>query len=458
MSSTGDSLEDVLAASAGPAEMLRSADYYPIDRLARGGDIPPEFTNWREEQQAWAETAVLMDQSEHMVDLVLEGPDALEAFADLGINDFEDFEPGQGKQFVACNDDGYLVGDGVLYYLAEEKLDLVGLTPINWVHYNVEVGDYDVTVRRDEHAAGRDGPPERFRYEVQGPDALAITRQLIDGPLPDIGFFDFETIAIDGIEVSAARHGMLNEVGFEFWGPWEDGAAVKDAILEVGEAYGLRQVGVRAYMTNNLNGWVPTPLPAIYGDEFRPFREWLDADSFESKISVGGSFKSDDVGDYYLTPFEVGYGRFIDYDHDFPGRDALREMEGDRHRTKVTLLWDHDDLTEVLGGLFETPTTKFMELPRPHYAASMYDRVEKDGETVGVSKWPAYRDHIQEMMSLGIVDPEVSEPGTEVTVVWGEEDSPKSCVEEHEEVEIAAIVEEVPYGGDKRKTADYAST
>lgn len=450
-----DTFDDLLRNSDSAVEMLRGSGAYPIDLLEMGGDIPPEFTNWREEQQAWSETAVIMNQSEHMVDLVVEGPDAVEVFADLGINDFENFTPGEAKQFVACNPDGYLIGDGILYHLEENKLDLVGLSPINWVHYNIERHDYDVTVDRDELAVFREGPPQRFRYEVQGPNALDIVGEVLDGPLPDLDFFNFQTVSIDSIDVEIARHGMLNEVGFELWGPWEDGDPVKDAILEVGQDHGLRQVGMRAYLTNNLNGWIPAPLPAIYGDEMQAFRQWLGADSFESLTSVGGSFKSDDVRDYYLTPFEVGYGRFIDYDHHFVGRDALREMEDDTHRTKVTLIWDSEDVGKALGKLFERPTSKLMELPRPHYAFSMYDRVESDADVVGVSKWPAYRDHIQEMMSLGIVDPAVSEPGTEVTVVWGEEDSPKDNVEEHEEVEISAMVAEVPYGGDKRKTTEY---
>jgi len=452
-----DTFDDLIRAAGGPVEKLRGTGVYPMDLLDMGGDIPPEFTSWREEQQAWAETAVIMDQSQHMVDLTLEGPDAVDAFADLGINDFEEFEPGEAKQFVACNSDGYLIGDGVLYYLSDNELNLVGLTPVNWVHYNVDTGDYDVSVERDEFAMFREGPPERFRYEVQGPNALDIVTELADGPLPELGFFEFDTISIDGTEVYAARHGMLNEAGFEFWGPWEDGDEVKDAILDVGEGHGLRQVGMRAYFTNNLNGWVPAPLQAIYGDEMQSFREWLDPESFEALMSIGGSFNADDVSDYYLTPFEVGYGGFIDYDHDFVGKEALHEMEGERHRTKVTLVWDHEDVTSVLGKLFERPTAKYMELPRPHYGFSMYDRVEHDGETVGVSKWPAYRDHVQEMMSLGIVDPDVSDPGTEVTVVWGEEDSPKESVEDHEEVEITATVAEVPYREDRRKTANYAT-
>ena len=39
--------------------------------------VPPEFTNWRDEQRAWQETCVLFNQSYHMNDLAVEGPDAL---------------------------------------------------------------------------------------------------------------------------------------------------------------------------------------------------------------------------------------------------------------------------------------------------------------------------------------------------------------------------------------------
>jgi glycine cleavage system aminomethyltransferase T len=36
---------------------------------------PPAYTNWRDEQRAWHDTAVLFDQSYHMVDLYIKGPD-----------------------------------------------------------------------------------------------------------------------------------------------------------------------------------------------------------------------------------------------------------------------------------------------------------------------------------------------------------------------------------------------
>lgn len=120
-------------------------------------------------------------------------------------------------------------------------------------------------------------------------------------------------------------------------------------------------------------------------------------------------------------------------------------------------MWDQEGMRRVFGHLFDTPTAKYMELPRPHYAMTKCERVEKDGETVDILKSPAYRDHVQEMMSLGIIDPELSDPGTEVTVVWGEEDSPKPQIGDRVEVELSATVQEVPYREDNRKTADYVT-
>ena len=54
-------LQDVLDASNGTVELLRNSQIgayvYPV--------VAPEFHNWRSEQKAWRETAVLYDQSHH---------------------------------------------------------------------------------------------------------------------------------------------------------------------------------------------------------------------------------------------------------------------------------------------------------------------------------------------------------------------------------------------------------
>ena len=70
----------------------------------------------------------------------------------------------------------------------------------------------------------------------------------------------------------------------------------------------------------------------------KAYREWLSANCYEAgKASIGGSFVSDNIEDYYLTPWDLGYGPFVKFDHDFIGREALEKMADEPHRKKVTL-------------------------------------------------------------------------------------------------------------------------
>ena len=105
----------MLQASASPAELLRNSQIGPYAFPV----VRHEFTNWRDEQRAWRETCALFDQSHHMTDLYVEGPDALKVFSDLAVNSFKNFRVNQAKQFVACNPDGYVIGDAILFYLDE---------------------------------------------------------------------------------------------------------------------------------------------------------------------------------------------------------------------------------------------------------------------------------------------------------------------------------------------------
>lgn len=100
------SLEQVLQSAGNTVRMLREGQTKPFPGVSN------EYTHWIEEQRSWQESCSLADQSHHMTDLWVEGPDGLEVFTDLGVNSFENFEVGQAKQFVACNPDEYVIPDG----------------------------------------------------------------------------------------------------------------------------------------------------------------------------------------------------------------------------------------------------------------------------------------------------------------------------------------------------------
>ena len=63
--------------------------------------VAPEFTNWRDEQRAWRETCVLFDQSHHMVNLFVEGPDTLKLLSHLVDQLVQEFHRRQGQAIRA---------------------------------------------------------------------------------------------------------------------------------------------------------------------------------------------------------------------------------------------------------------------------------------------------------------------------------------------------------------------
>ncbi|PWU05518.1 MAG: glycine cleavage system protein T, partial [Terriglobia bacterium] len=444
-----DNLEALLNGTKGIAHFLYNQQTGP--NVYPG--VPPEFTNWRDEQWAWQKTCVLFNQSYHMAELLLEGPDALKLLTYLGVNSFANFGLDRAKQFVPCSPDGFVIGDVILFHLAENVFNLVGRIPvINWVRYHVETGGYRVKADLDERTAVRQDPSRRrnYRFQVQGPNAMKVIERVIGGPVPDVKFFHLAWTEIAGKKVRALRHGMAGQPGLEFFGPWEDGEAVRLALVEAGKEFGLRQVGGRAYSSNTLeSGWIPSPLPAIYtGKELQAYREWLPAAGYEARASIGGSFYSGDIEDYYLTPWELGYGHIVKFDHDFIGRAALEKKANGPHRQKVTLALDNEHVSRVLATAFQKKDrAKFMEFPSAVYSMHPFDRVLANGKTVGVSTWIGYSSNEGRMLTLAMVDPEYSKPGTEVALLWGEPNggSTKPTVEPHIQVEIPAIVSPVPY-------------
>ena len=439
------SLEDVLQGT-NPVALLRNSQIGPYAFPV----VRSEFTNWRDEQRSWRETCALFDQSHHMSDLYIEGPDALKLLSDLGVNSFKNFKVNQAKQFVACTPDGYVIGDAILFYLDENKLSLVGRPPAgNWVHYNLETGKYNAKAERDERSAVNQGRRKFYRYQIQGPNAGKLVEKLTRQAVPDIRFFNMGLLKIADHDVRALRHGMVGQPGWEIFGPWEEGEDVKNAIVEAGKEFGLRQVGARTYPTSCLeSGWIPSPLPAIYtGEKLKPYRQWLTSKSYEAMASLGGSFISDDITDYYLTPYDLGYGPFVKFDHDFIGRESLEKMAANPARQKVTLVWSGDDVARAFRSLFDDGDIgKYIDLPLANYSTLPYDRVMRNGKTVGLSTYTGYIYNERAILSLAMVENAHATPGTEVTLVWGEpgRGSSKPTVERHTQVEIRATVAPVP--------------
>ena len=166
-------------------------------------------------------------------------------------------------------------------------------------------------------------------------------------------------------------------------------------------------------------------------------------------MSLGGSFHSPNIEDDYATPWDYGYGHIVKFDHDFVGRAALEKMADAPHRRKVTLVWNADDVLGVYERLLqEGPLPMHVEFPLAATARMHYDKVVgSDGEAVGLATYPTYSVNERAMLSLATLEEAHAEPGTEVVLLWGEEDGgvrSAPWIEPHVQVEIRATVAPAP--------------
>ena len=453
------SLSALMAQHTNPVDMLRNSKIgmyvYPV--------VAPEFTNWRDEQGAWRDHAVLFDQSHHMDELIVEGPDAEAFLSYVGINGFANFDLNRAKHFVPVTPAGHVIGDMIIFRERTDKFILVGRAPTaNWVRFQAARGEWKVRLFHDPRSNSRpDG--ERvlrihYRFQIQGPDAPAIFERINGGPVPDIKFFHVNEINIGSKKVQALRHGMAGAPGLEIWGPYADKHYIQSTILQAARDIGVNlvQVGSRAYSTNTLeSGWIPSPLPGIYtGDGMMAeYRDWLGADSYEAAGSIGGSYVSDDISDYYVNPFELGYGFYIGWKKDdFIGKDALMKMKDGPNRKKVTFEWNKEDVLKIIAsGLEQGTPFKWIDFPQPNYASSSADMVMQGDKMMGMSMFNGYSWNERCFLSLGVVDQSV-EVGDVLTMKWGEpEQTGKTSTESHKQTEIRVRVSDTPYAKDARE-------
>jgi vanillate/3-O-methylgallate O-demethylase len=187
----------------------------------------------------------------------------------------------------------------------------------------------------------------------------------------------------------------------------------------------------------------------------KAYRQWLPANSYEATGGLGGSFVSNKIEDYYVTPYEIGYGPFVKFDHEFIGREALEKIADKPHRQKVTFAWSGDDVAKIFASMLVPGEQhyKYIDLPLSNYASASFDKITYRGKVVGASMFAGYSYNERSMLSLGIVDPDIK-VGTEVNLLWGEEGggTKKTTVEAHKQIEIRATVSPVPYAKVVRET------
>ncbi|MBN9142335.1 MULTISPECIES: glycine cleavage T C-terminal barrel domain-containing protein [unclassified Novosphingobium] len=406
----------------------------------------PEYTGWQDEQTSWKTDCYLGDWS-FLWDIEVEGPDALKVFSDTGVNSVGKFAVGQAKHLVQCNGDGKVVADGVLMRMGEQTFRTQSATAFVTA-FALAQGSYNARWR----------VIETFQLQVSGPKALAVCQAVTGETLDDIKFMHFREVRIAGRTVFALRQGMAGEIGFEFHGDAVDVAIVKEAILVAGAVHGIRQLGRRTAMINHLEAAFPTGAWHYLGAFFSPETAGLPAfmeENFDTKgvaPVLRGSFDPSTIDDYLLSPYELGWGKSVKFDHNFVGREALEaESVSGAGKRRVTLVFDPADVVRIYASLFDDGKVPydFLDIPHPQRWVVWADEVRVGDNVIGFSSTPGYSYWFRKVLALAFIDAAYAEPGTRVEILWGAPGSRQTT--------INATVAQAPYKVDNRRL-DLTST
>ena len=212
-----------------------------------GWEMPVQYAPGVTREHQAVRTAVGLFDVSHMGELFMQGEGALDALDRLVTNDVRRLELGQAQYTVACNEQGTVLDDLIVYRLGEQRFMIVcnasNRDKIS-THFARETrGLCEFTDRSDEYAL----------LAVQGPQATALMAQLDAGArTAELPRFAVAERRIGSADAIVARTGYTGEDGFELFCATAQAGALWDALLEAGSALGACAVGLGARDTLRL--------------------------------------------------------------------------------------------------------------------------------------------------------------------------------------------------------------
>jgi vanillate/3-O-methylgallate O-demethylase len=391
-----------------------------------------EYTRWWHESRALRTTAVLGDWS-WLNKTLVKGPDAQRFMNYATVKDLSRQQVGQAMYTPMVNADGKVAIEGLTWRLADDAFLFTQSGARHWFDYLHGLQDLNVTIE--------DVTPDYTCYALQGPRSREVLEAVTGEDWHDLRFSRWRKSTVNGLELMVGRQGVTGEIGYEFLAPTDSGKAHElwRTIREVGQDFGLREIGLKAMMVGHIETGIATVvrdfLPArIPPDELTKFALlWMSAEEVAALDW--------ELSEQFCSPAELGWAHTIDLQgDDFHGRAALAEEAeaGGPARRLVGLEWDSDDMAALFAAQFrDAPAPPPFDLPTGQFRMQFL-KVLRDGEQVGWASGPTYSANLRRMISLARLDKALAEPGNQVAVVWGAFSSEPRC-------EIRAKVVELPF-------------
>ncbi len=377
-----------------------------------------EFAGWKEEAMAITKTGYIGDWT-YLCKMHLKGPDVIECMKRSTITKFGKFPVGKGKHVLFVREDGKLIVDALAFCLAEDEILVTGGQPVATANV-FKTDGLDVTVTNVTF--------QDFEYHVQGPVSREVLEKATGEDLSDLKFTCFRYASIAGRKVRIYRGGMSGELGYELHGDVADGSVVWNAVVEAGKPFGLQQLGHRTMPFNHLEAYFPTC--------------WLDY--------IPATFHADPATEDVLfhSPIEFGWINTIDFERDFPAKQALLEELEHPKKKSVMLVWNSEDMLKIYASLFddEPDSIDLPELPTKTSETSFtfaLPVLTKDYQLAGFATNRGYSPRTKKYVSITQLDVKYAQEGTELLVKYGAEGK--------RQIMIRAVVQNPPYKPDNRR-------
>jgi len=373
-----------------------------------------EVSGWKAESLSWKRSCYIHTGLSGP-QVVIDGPDADAFLSYICTNSLKTFPADAMRHAVMCNESGLIAAHGILQRNDEGQYRFFAGGP--WPIVMSAKGNFNVNARM------QDG----YLTQIAGPRSLEALQRASGEDLSDIKFLRYRKTTIAGKTVEVGRIGMSGNLAYEVRGPIEDGAAIYDAIYQANRDIGIERLGWRTYLVNHVEGGFPQ-MCWTFGSSMvidEDYLRMVGRDHWSVNWHRSGSYDHADIRPRLRTPFEVNWDRAVRFDHDFVGREPLEDEAKAPPRRTVTLRWNAEDVIDIYASLFRKGEEyKTMELPTtPTWLNNMLehaDRVLKDGQVVGMSSGNIYSYYFRESLSMGCIDSELAEPGTELVVEWGD--------------------------------------
>ncbi len=338
------------------------------------------------------------------------GSDAERFLAGVLARDIRKCRPGQAHYTLWCDNDGYVVEDGVILRISDDEFLLTAAEP-NMAYLQDLVGPKSVEIE--------DVSDEIGALALQGPYALEILKQLAP-EVEGIGYFHLTPAKIGNAAVTISRTGYTGDLGYEIWVDRDDALDVWDALFEVAGPYGVVPCGQTSLLITRIEAGLVL----------------IDVDFYSSRYAWND--------DQRTTPHELGMGwMFRDLETDdraFIGRAAIeRELRDSTSRWKtvgVMVDWQAWDRLYNSRGLVP-PKDHTPE----HGGMMLYDG---DLNRIGYTPSFVYSPMMQRHIGIARVRPEFGANGTRVGL---------EVTIDHKYDVVDANVTRLPFYNPSRKTA-----